>query len=89
MKYPPTSNRVQILPKRRQSVGSRVLFLVFATLGTCDIIFKEGGIGMRLGAQGLVTTSAAAVQETMSTRQRLTDSGASVLLIPYLSVCLL
>jgi hypothetical protein len=48
MKYPPTSNRVQILPKPRQSVVSRVVFLVFATLGTCDIIFKEGGIVMRL-----------------------------------------
>jgi len=48
MKYPPTSNRVQILPKPRQSVVSRVVFLVYATLGTCDIIFKEGGIVMRL-----------------------------------------
>jgi hypothetical protein len=41
MKYAPSSNRVQILPKPRQSVESRVL-------GTCDIIFKEAGIGMRL-----------------------------------------
>jgi hypothetical protein len=45
MKYPRTSNRVQILPKPRQSVRSRVLL---QTLGTCDIIFKAGGIVMRL-----------------------------------------
>jgi hypothetical protein len=48
MKYPPTSNRVQIYEKPRQSVRSRVLFLELQTSGTCDIIFKEGGIVMRL-----------------------------------------